>query len=50
VDYYEHGNEPFVSIKDGVFLTSWATVRSSRRTLLLGVSRLVGWLVGWLVG
>jgi hypothetical protein len=33
----EHGNEPSGSIKGGEFLTSWATVKSWRRTALHGV-------------
>jgi len=37
-------------IRRGNFLSSWVTVRFSRRSLLHGVSLLVGWLVSYLVG
>jgi len=36
--FCEHSNEPSGCIKAGKFLTSWATVSFSRRTLLDGIS------------
>jgi hypothetical protein len=46
----DDGNEPSGFIKYGDFLTSRGTIRFSRRTLLLVVIQLIGWLVSWLVG
>jgi hypothetical protein len=39
VDSCKSGNEISGSIKVGIFLTSWATIRSSIKTLFYGVNK-----------